>query len=924
MNQSPLRNILVVAKREFSAYFTSPVAYVFLVIFLLLAGFFTFMVGQDFFSRNEASLGSFFLWHPWLYLFLVPAIAMRLWSEEKRTGTLELLLTLPITTGQAVIGKFLASWAFLILCLILTFPIWITPVYLGDPDNGAILCAYFGSALMAGAYLGIGCMTSAITRNQVISFVMSVVLCLFTILAGFPPVTDFIQGLFPDNEAIVGLVANMSVMTHFDALQRGVFHLKDALFFVSLIIVTLVATTAIIRAGQENKPSQAIGITGAQVAILFAALILVNGFAYTTRAKVDFTEDKIHTLSLGTKNILKRVAAERGEDPDAFKIEARLYFTRGEDRVTVFVRQYAERVSELLKEYQEASSGSLVFNEINPQPDTDEEELAQNDNVTRMQIGLDEYAYLGLTLSYADRTEIINLLEQGPGGRPGGLRPESLLEYDISGAITRLIKDNDEAPTIGVMSPLQLTGGFPPNLPPQMQRGQRPSPPWRLMQQLWFTYGRDNVQTVDMAADSISDDIDLLLVIHPKDISEKAQFAIDQYVLKGGKVAAFLDPNHAFDQGPMGGFAPPTGSSSNLDKLLPAWGLNFNGGQVVVDPTYGLRPPRSGSSWVTALDIQREGLNENDPITQNLGPVSGVHFGAFRQETSVEDNAVRPTMTTLIHSTTNSALVSASKTTGLFPVPSFQQSQADLLSDFVPTAGTNILALKLTGKFATAFPDGDPERPAVNPDDNATTPPPPDTSLKSVKADVNPVVVLVSDADFLHNTINELDQLRGFRNSNLNFVLNLVDYLTGDEDLIRIRSLTNRSRPLKKLTELEEQATRDIQKELEQHEKDLEEADQKVAEVTDKLQNQLRNAIQSGQSGVIRLQVSEQDQKKLEESQAEAEDARDRARKAIRRIKKERRIAIDSLRNQFKWASIACMPFLVAVFGAAVSIRNRK
>ena len=189
---------------------------------------------------------------------------------------------------------------------------------------------------------------------------------------------------------------------------------------------------------------------------------------------------------------------------------------------------------------------------------------------------------------------------------------------------------------------------------------------------------------------------------------------------------------------------------------------------------------------------------------------------------------------------------------------------------------------------------------------------------------MNPVVVLVSDADFLHNTINELDQLRGFRNSNLNFVLNLVDYLTGDEDLIRIRSLTNRSRPLKKLTELEEQATRDIQKELEQHEKDLEEADQKVAEVTDKLQNQLRNAIQSGQSGVIRLQVSEQDQKKLEESQAEAEDARDRARKAIRRIKKERRIAIDSLRNQFKWASIACMPFLVAVFGAAVSIRNRK
>lgn len=921
---SPARNIWVVTKREFSAYFTSPVAYVFLVIFLLLAGFFTFMVGQDFFSRNEASLGSFFLWHPWLYLFLVPAIAMRLWSEEKRTGTLELLLTLPITTGQAVIGKFLASWAFLILCLFLTFPIWLTPVYLGDPDNGAILCAYFGSALMAGAYLGIGCMTSAMTRNQVISFVMSVAICLLTILAGFPPVTDFIQGLFPGNEAIVSLIANMSVMTHFEALQRGVFHFKDALFFISVITLTLGITTAIIRAGQENRPGSAIGRTGALACILFIGLVLLNGFAYNTRAKLDFTEDKIHTLSPGTLNILKRVAGERGEDPDAFKIEARLYFTRGEERVSVFVRQYATRVSELLKEYEQASGASFIFNEINPQPDTDEEDLAQHDNITRMQIGLEEFAYLGLTLSYADRTEVINLLEQGPGGRPGGLRPEALLEYDISAAITRLIQKTEEAPQIGIMSPLQLTGGFPPSLPPQMTRGQRPPPPWLVMQQLWLTYGQENVQTVDMNMGYISDEIDLLLVIHPKEISEKAQFAIDQYILKGGKVAAFLDPNHALDQGPMGGFAPPTGSASDLGKLLPTWGLNFNGGKVVADPTFGLRPPQSGATWLTALDIQSEGLNENDPITQNLGPISGIHFGAFRQETAIDKDAPRPTMTPLFHSSTNSALVAASQTKALFPVPTFQKAQAELLSSFTPTVGTNLLALKLTGDFVTAFPKGDPEKPELNPDANATEPVLPDNALKIVAEGKSPVVVLVSDVDFLHNTIHELDQLRGFRNSNLNFLLNLVDYLTGDEDLIRIRSLTNRSRPLKKLTELEEQATRDIQKELEAHEVKLEDAEKKVAEVTEKLQNQLRDAIRSGQSGVIRLQVSEDDQKKLEASQAEAEEAQDRARKAIRRIKKERRAAVDSLRNRFKWASIACMPFIVAIFGAAASIRNRK
>ena len=504
MNSSPLRNILVVTKREFGAYFTSPVAYVFLVIFLLLSGFFTFMVGQDFFRRNEASLGSFFLWHPWLYLFLVPAIAMRLWSEEKRTGTLELLLTLPITTGQAVIGKFLASWAFLIVGLILTFPIWLTPNFLGEPDNGAIICAYIGSALMAGAYLGIGCMTAALTRNQVISFVISVILCLFTILAGFPPVTDFIQGLFPGNEFIVDLVSSFSVMSHFEAIQRGVVHLRDFLFFVSVIVFTLAATTVIIRGGQENKPAQAFGFAGAQVAVLALILVTVNLLAGTTRGKWDLTENKIHTLSEGSKNILNRVAEERGEDKDAFKIDARLYFTKGDERISPFVRQYASRVKELLKEYEAASKDSIVFTEINPQPDTDEEDLARQDNITRMQIGLEEFAYIGLTLSYADKSEMISLLEQGPGGRTGGLRPEAMLEYDVSSAITRLLKDESKAPTIGVMSPLQINGGFPPQLPPPITKGQHPAPPPVLMRPTPTRHGPAQIHTLNTKAPPVA------------------------------------------------------------------------------------------------------------------------------------------------------------------------------------------------------------------------------------------------------------------------------------------------------------------------------------------------------------------------------------------------------------------------------------
>lgn len=238
-------HIKTIAKRELSAYFASPVAYVFIVIFLLLSGFFTFMAG-GFFERNQANLASFFLWHPWLYLFLVPAVGMRLWSEERRMGTMELLLTMPITAWQAIVGKFIASWLFLALALICTFPVIWTVNYLGNPDNGVIFAGYVGSLLMAGAYLAISCMTSALTRNQVISFIVSVSICLVLILAGWPPITQLLEQ-FTENPRIVETVAAFSFMTHFDGFQRGVIDTRDVIFFLALIVFSLFTTSVIIR-----------------------------------------------------------------------------------------------------------------------------------------------------------------------------------------------------------------------------------------------------------------------------------------------------------------------------------------------------------------------------------------------------------------------------------------------------------------------------------------------------------------------------------------------------------------------------------------------------------------------------------------------------------------------------------------------------
>ena len=244
MNDS-FRNIRTIAKRELLGYFNSPVAYVFIVIFLLLNGFFTFMLG-GFFEIGEASLARpFFSWHPWLYLFLVPAAGMRLWSEERRVGTLELLLTMPVAAWEAIVGKFLACWIFLALALALTFPVAATAMYLGSPDVGAIVAGYLGSLLLAGAYLAVSVMTSALTRNQVISFILSVVICFFLILAGWEPVTNLLVRWAPD--WLVNTVAAFSVMPHFTNFQRGLVDFRDLLFFASVMVFSLFTTSVILR-----------------------------------------------------------------------------------------------------------------------------------------------------------------------------------------------------------------------------------------------------------------------------------------------------------------------------------------------------------------------------------------------------------------------------------------------------------------------------------------------------------------------------------------------------------------------------------------------------------------------------------------------------------------------------------------------------
>jgi len=238
-----MRNVWIVFKRELTAYFATPVAYVFLVVYLILSGYFTWYLG-NYYETEQADLQVFFRFHPWLYLALIPAISMRLWAEERRSGTVELLLTLPVSMGQAVAGKFLAAWAFTGVALGLTVTEWLTVGYLGDPDHGVILASYLGSLLMAGGFLAIGACISAVTKNQVIAFVLSLAACLLFILSGFPGVIDVVGAVAP--EVVVDAVRSFSFLTHFNGITRGVIEMRDLLFFASLIAFFLYANAVVV------------------------------------------------------------------------------------------------------------------------------------------------------------------------------------------------------------------------------------------------------------------------------------------------------------------------------------------------------------------------------------------------------------------------------------------------------------------------------------------------------------------------------------------------------------------------------------------------------------------------------------------------------------------------------------------------------
>lgn len=616
----------------------------------------------------------------------------------------------------------------------------------------------------------------------------------------------------------------------------------------------------------------------AMVLILVAANFILAGM----RQRVDLTEEKAYTLSAGTRAILAKL-----DTP----VKLRFYFSQSAagSPQTTGIKTYAKQVEDLLTEYKQVGGGKIILEKYDPKPDSDAEDSARLDGVTGAQLPGGDSLYLGIAVSQLDSKEVI------PFCQPNR---EKLLEYDITRAISRVV--NPTKPVVGVLSPLPVFGGAG-NPMMMMQMGQRPQPAWTFISELRKDF---TVKSVAMTTDKIDDDVQLLVVIHPKDISDGLQYAIDQFVLRGGKLIAFLDANSLVDnrnqQNPMMG--QMGGGGSSLDKLLKAWGLTFENSRVVADLNFKMvlgdnnDPNAQRPTW---LSVTPEGLNPDDIITSQIDNIWYFSGGAF---SGTPAEGLKQTV-----------LIKSSKQSGFVEGFLANLSPEGAMKDFKPSGTEQSLAVRLTGKFKTAFPNGNPSQPAPEAGDTNAPVAAASDSLKEGKAETT--VILVGDADMIHDNFSIQESqtifgpMRQLLNANLNFAQSAVEQLTGDNNLIAVRSRATLKRPFEVVRQKEAEAAQKFQGVVDDLQQKAQEAQQRIsalqAQKSDKNQQFILSPEQQAELA------------KLEKESAETD-------KKLRGVRKELAREVDALKTRLAVINIFAVPAVVIIGGIFLAVYKRK
>ena len=623
----------------------------------------------------------------------------------------------------------------------------------------------------------------------------------------------------------------------------------------------------------QKKSLETIFYSLAGVAIMLVILVAANVIIGAFPARVDLTQEKAYTLSAGTKAVLKKL-----DTP----VTIRFYCTQSQNATpeTVYLKDYARKVEDLLHEYRQVAGRNLVIKKFDAQPDSDAEDSARMDGIEAQPLPGNDRFYLGLAVSLADQRVAIPFLAPNR---------EKLLEYDLTRAITRVF--SPEKATVGVMSSLAVFGGAAN--PMMMQRGQQPDAPWTIIQQLKQDF---NVKHLELDAAKIDDDVKVLLLIHPKGISDRTQYAIDQFVLRGGKLIAFLDPVSAFAARQQNPAMAGGGGASSLDKLLKAWGIQFDTSKVVADMDFKMQLRNQNGQPVEAptwLGLTREGINRDDIVTSQIDNLWLPMCGAF---TGAPAAGLKETV-----------LLQSSKDAELTESFMAQMGGDSIMNNFKATGATYDLAIRLTGKFKTAFPDGPPAA-GTNTMAQAL-----DEALKESKSDT--AVVLVGDSDLLADDFS-LRKMQSFfgtmvspMNANLDFAQNLVEQMAGDNNLIGVRSRASLGRPftLVKKMEAEEQARGQAKiKELQQS---LNETQQRLSE--------------------LQQHKTDKDQRLIlsPEQRAEIENFRNKqgeVGRELRQAQKDLRKEVVSMETRLTWLNILAMPLAVTAAGIGTAVIKRK
>jgi ABC-type uncharacterized transport system involved in gliding motility auxiliary subunit len=619
------------------------------------------------------------------------------------------------------------------------------------------------------------------------------------------------------------------------------------------------------------------------VVIMFVVVIAVNLIAHTAKGRLDLTQEKLYTLSPGTRAILKKL-----DTP----VEIRFYFSQSEARVPSDIRTYANQVEDLLEEFREASGDKIRIRKIDPKPDTEAEEQAQADGLEGQATGplSPENYFFGLVVSLDPEKAAIPFLQP---------QRERLLEYDLARAIGGVISTNK--PVVGVMTGLPMFGQ--PMNPMMMRMGQRGGQrPWVFIQELKRDY---TVKQIQMDSDHIDDDVQVLIVAHPKNITDKAQYAIDQFVLRGGKLLGLLDAQCFIDRdqsqpnNPLAGMMP--GGGSSLPKLLQAWGIAFDNTKVVADLGYtreisfqeGQRP----QSMPTFLFVNPEGIDKNDVVTAQIDNLLLPTAGAF---SGTPASGLQQSV--LIHTTKKSEFVDGMTA---------QFSPQKVMDDFKASGTEHPLAIRLKGKFKTAFPEGKPAEPKAEDDkEKKDEKKPADNSLKESKAES--VVILIGDSDFLFDNfcvqINPLFGVATPINGNLGLAQNMVEQLAGDANLVGTRSRGALRRPFTVVQKMQAEAEDQYRDKIRKLNEDLQTA-----------QTQL-NEMQSKKEPGQKLILTQEQQSKIAEFQKKQRDTQ----RELRELRKQLRQDVSSLENKLKWANIIGMPILVIAAGLTMFVVRKQ